>query len=887
MADYSALKATIDASINTNGQQAITGAILNDVLNEMVDVLGEGYTFLGVATPTTSPTTPEGKAYYLAGAAGTYRNFGNIVVNDDEVALLVWDGTAWSKVVSSAASKEEVRQLGQKAGIIALENGGIILSNGQNVSSSQRVRSGFITTPFRIECNTGYSLYAVIQYQNDGTYSRAIDGIVLGSTPNYELAKDDYLYRIVFSKTDYTQNIDVSENIITSFDARSTFLAKTKSSVTLSLNANTKELLLMVDGVATRGNYGFTFLGLATPSTNPYTPVGLRVSYLAKASGTYPNFGGLTVYSDEYAIFIWRETLWEKISIAKDSRAINGLVVLDAWAASVGAILTAGQYGWSTAQKKVIYRSFDGSDYFIDPAASCLYLYNGKYYRYVDDDMVLQDYDVNPRFDKTLQALLGITWGIGQLYSDGGADSSRNTYIISNYFPVPAGTVIKCHDVSKYGFYLARYKSDNKIEPLADNLIEYYNMASLANDADGVEIPEFCYVRVCAYQKPANTIIISEDDIYNLASHIYINMPSYDRITERMASVPNTIGLATDMMNVDDYEYTGNLFNIPYNPSDPESALVAFYNLWDELASTYPLWVTKEVLGKDATNTYDILHYSINPHTDVQINGGMGRASAKNLRILLLGGTHGSEYLAHYSMYMFVKDLLENHDNNDALSYIWYNSVLEVIPTINPYGFAHYTVTNGNGVNINRNFDINWQYIADGATKSGDAPFSEAETNIVVNFINSFSDVFLTIFPHVSGLVDSNRNIAYIMTAFRSDGNIGLVFGKTLQKYVRERYPFVFSESSIFSQALVYKSTAPGGTITGTAADWLTYHGKHGFILEVGDLWGTSFPSGTSDDLQRIYITIFGRLLRVFISKNRDVLSDNYAYIPLIKYSTN
>lgn len=42
MADYSALKATIDNNVNTNGQQAITGAILNDVLNEMVDVLGDG-----------------------------------------------------------------------------------------------------------------------------------------------------------------------------------------------------------------------------------------------------------------------------------------------------------------------------------------------------------------------------------------------------------------------------------------------------------------------------------------------------------------------------------------------------------------------------------------------------------------------------------------------------------------------------------------------------------------------------------------------------------------------------------------------------------------------------------------------------------------------------
>lgn len=42
MADYSALKATIDANITDNNSGAITGPILNDVLNEMVDVLGDG-----------------------------------------------------------------------------------------------------------------------------------------------------------------------------------------------------------------------------------------------------------------------------------------------------------------------------------------------------------------------------------------------------------------------------------------------------------------------------------------------------------------------------------------------------------------------------------------------------------------------------------------------------------------------------------------------------------------------------------------------------------------------------------------------------------------------------------------------------------------------------
>jgi glycerophosphoryl diester phosphodiesterase len=190
MADYSALKATIDASINTNGQQAITGAILNDVLNEMVDVLGEGYTFLGMATPTTNPTTPEGKAYYLAGAAGTYRDFGNIVVNDDEVALLVWNGTAWSKVVSPAASKSVVSQLGQRLwhnGFVG-DNNEYVHQDLSNVIAGRTYLIRMVNPTWDITgvtLGSGYSKFNIIaldeNYNETLLSSTAIDGSVLDS----------------------------------------------------------------------------------------------------------------------------------------------------------------------------------------------------------------------------------------------------------------------------------------------------------------------------------------------------------------------------------------------------------------------------------------------------------------------------------------------------------------------------------------------------------------------------------------------------------------------------------------------------------------------------------------------------------------------------------
>ena len=96
--NYSELKTLIDAYVNRNGVQAITGSILNGVLNEMVDQLGRGYQIMGVAEPTDDPGLPDGPECWFAGNPGTYTNFGGITVVDGEIALLCYD-TGWTKRV--------------------------------------------------------------------------------------------------------------------------------------------------------------------------------------------------------------------------------------------------------------------------------------------------------------------------------------------------------------------------------------------------------------------------------------------------------------------------------------------------------------------------------------------------------------------------------------------------------------------------------------------------------------------------------------------------------------------------------------------------------------------------------------------------------------------
>lgn len=95
MANYSTLIGTINEYITTNGSGAITGQILNNVLQAMVSALGENFVFGGIATPTTNPGTPDKNVFYLASQAGTYTYFGNLVFQQG-ISVLIYEGTSWT-----------------------------------------------------------------------------------------------------------------------------------------------------------------------------------------------------------------------------------------------------------------------------------------------------------------------------------------------------------------------------------------------------------------------------------------------------------------------------------------------------------------------------------------------------------------------------------------------------------------------------------------------------------------------------------------------------------------------------------------------------------------------------------------------------------------------
>lgn len=96
MANWDNLKSAIQSVIKTNGNQDITGQLLQNTLLQMVNSVGANAAFCGVATPSTNPGIPDGPVFYLANTRGLYPNFGNAKISN-EVAVLKWSDGAWLK----------------------------------------------------------------------------------------------------------------------------------------------------------------------------------------------------------------------------------------------------------------------------------------------------------------------------------------------------------------------------------------------------------------------------------------------------------------------------------------------------------------------------------------------------------------------------------------------------------------------------------------------------------------------------------------------------------------------------------------------------------------------------------------------------------------------
>ena len=121
MSNYNVLKNAIQNAVDwDNNDNQISGndmlAILLSIINNTVVA---GYQYIGVATPSTNPGTPDQNVFYITTTPGTYQNFGGLSIDKNEVAILKYNGE-WIKEVTGCVSTSIVNELGAAAAVTGL-----------------------------------------------------------------------------------------------------------------------------------------------------------------------------------------------------------------------------------------------------------------------------------------------------------------------------------------------------------------------------------------------------------------------------------------------------------------------------------------------------------------------------------------------------------------------------------------------------------------------------------------------------------------------------------------------------------------------------------------------------------------------------------------------
>lgn len=216
MENYKQLKQAIANVIKTNGNQEITGAIMQNVLNTIVSTVGANGTFVGIADKNTNPGTPDGNVFYIAYTAGNYVNFqskaGNLTVNPGELAILYNGTTDWGKSVIGMSSDGVIALANitnqiNATGRYAYTDTGIV--RGSN-AGSQKIRTFLVAGEcYQITLTTvGGDTQANIQgIKADGTFDiiGSITGTPAGATKTVTPTENYYGFTIYYgSKTTAT-----------------------------------------------------------------------------------------------------------------------------------------------------------------------------------------------------------------------------------------------------------------------------------------------------------------------------------------------------------------------------------------------------------------------------------------------------------------------------------------------------------------------------------------------------------------------------------------------------------------------------------------------------------------------------------------------------------
>lgn len=302
--------------------------------------------------------------------------------------------------------------------------------------------------------------------------------------------------------------------------------------------------------------------------------------------------------------------------------------------------------------------------------------------------------------------------------------------IVSDYIPCLAGSTVTV-DSSDYTFQVMEYRAKDT-PAVYSGVLEHGTIYTVTQDG---------YVRICI--RYVDTTLSADTGLFK---HIIADISGYyDLSTFATKSSDKTT--SPYYRDVDfgmppwsyyhgvgaDYEAEG---------FGKDTTYAEFMTAWKALVANYSSYVTQTELGA-ASDGQMLYLYDLNPvRPDKQ--------KTPIPKIIITAGQHGWEKADVYGLFYFVRDLLGSWNQHPALEYLRNHVRLMIVPVVNPYGFDDFCYKNGNGVNINRNYDSNWVLVEDTESQQygGAKPFDQPESQIVRDLILNNEDTLMVVDFH-------------------------------------------------------------------------------------------------------------------------------------------
>ena len=166
MGNYEQLKKAVSDVIKTNGNQEITGEIMQNTLLSIISTFGNDATFAGIAVPETNPGMPDQNVFYIASQPGNYSNFGSIKLVD-QVLILTNKNGYWAKFDAGITTAAKVTELEER-------------SNANSAYIKLTLKFIGVDMPYMIEVGRKYKLTYngdISNYMSNNIYGYTSEGV--------------------------------------------------------------------------------------------------------------------------------------------------------------------------------------------------------------------------------------------------------------------------------------------------------------------------------------------------------------------------------------------------------------------------------------------------------------------------------------------------------------------------------------------------------------------------------------------------------------------------------------------------------------------------------------------------------------------------------------